>query len=99
MTSITRKLTALGLTAAIGAGAAVPAAGLANSTGPGKHTVTTQTYTFHNGPARGWDGTLFKGDTFKVIRLSKSGKWAYGNAFGHVNRNAWVKASALKLAK
>jgi hypothetical protein len=96
MPAITRKLTALGLTAAIAAGAAAaPATSLAKATGPGKHTVTATTYTFHIGPAKGWDGTLFKGNTFKVERLSKSGKWAYGMAYGGVNRHAWVDASVL----
>jgi hypothetical protein len=98
MTAITRKLTALGLTGAIGAGAAAaPAATLAKATGPGKHTVTAEsTYVFRNGPATGWSGTLFKGNTFKVYRLSKSGKWAYGMAYGHVNRSVWVDASVLE---
>jgi hypothetical protein len=98
MHRITRKLTALGLTAAIGAGAAAaPATSLAKATGPGKYTVTAKTtYTFHKGPAKGWDGTLFKGNTFKVERLSQSGKWAYGMAYGHVNRHAWVDASVLE---
>ncbi len=41
------------------------------------------------------DGTLFKGNTFKVERVSKSGRWAYGFAYGHVNRHDWVKASVL----
>jgi hypothetical protein len=96
MTSISRRITALGLTAAVGIGAAsVPAASMAKATGPGRHTVIAQTYTFHKGPAVGFDGTLFKGDTFKVSRISKSGDWAYGYAYGHVNRKAWVKASAL----
>ena len=101
MTSISRKITALGLTAAVGIGAAsVPAASMAKANGPGKHTVVAKsTYTFHVGPAVGFDGTLFKGETFKVSRLSPSGQWAYGYAYGHVNRKAWVKASALKLKK
>ena len=101
MTSLHRKITALGLTAAVGIGAAsVPAASMAKATGPGKHTVVvSSTYTFHAGPAKGWDGTLFKGNTFKVTKISKSGDWAYGYAYGHVNRKAWVKASALKAQK
>jgi hypothetical protein len=101
MPAITGKLTALGLAAAIGVGAAAaPATSLAKATGPGKYGVTAKsTYTFHNGPATGFDGTLFKGETFKVEKLSKSGKWAYGMAYGHVNRHAWVDASVLKAKK
>ena len=101
MTSLTRKITALGITAAIAGGAAAaPAASLAKATGPGTYTVTAaSTYTFHNGPATGFDGTLFKGNTIRVIRVSKSGDWAYGYAYGHVNRKAWVKAADLKRKK
>jgi hypothetical protein len=97
MPAISHKLTAIGLTAAIGVGAAaVPAASMAKATGPGSYTVTKTTYTFHKGPAKGWDGTLFKGDKIKVKRLSPSGKWVLGHAYGHVNRDVWVDASALK---
>ena len=97
MPAVSRKLTALGVTAAIAAGAvAAPATSLAKATGPGRYTVSTATtYTFHNGPQKGIDGTLFKGNTFKVKRISKSGQWAYGMAYGHVNRHAWVRAADL----
>jgi hypothetical protein len=99
--SISRRLTSIGITAALAAGAlAAPAASLANADAPGRYAVSSDTtYTFHNGPHRGFDGTLFKGQTFKVKRLSPSGKWAYGMAYGHVNRHAWVKAADLKLKK
>ena len=98
--SISRRLTAIGITAAIGAGAVAPAASLADAAGPGRYTVSSEaTYTFHKGPHRGFDGTLFKGETIKVKRLSPSGKWAYGMAYGHVNRHAWIEADALKRAR
>ena len=75
---ITHKLTALGLTAAIGLGAAaVPATGLAKAIGPGKYTISEKSvYAYAKGPAKGWTGTLFKGNTVKVERIAKSGKWA-----------------------
>ena len=100
MTFFARKLTALGVTAAIAvAGGVAPAASLAKATGKGRYVVKTEsTYTFHKGPRQGIDGTLFNGNTFKVERLSPSGKWAYGMAYGHVNRHAWVKAADLKRA-
>ena len=41
----------------------------------------------------GFSGTLFKGETFKVTRISKSGKWARGMAYGHVNRTVWIPAA------
>jgi hypothetical protein len=97
MPPITRRLTAAGLALAVGAGAAaVPATSLAKATGPGTYKVTHTTYTFHQGPAKGWDGTLFRGDHIKVKRLSPSGKWVLGHAYGHVNRDVWVTASALR---
>jgi hypothetical protein len=106
-TSISRRLTAIGVTAAIAAGAAAaPAASLADAPAAsfneaaGRYTVSVQaTYTFHKGPHRGFDGTLFRGETVKVKRLSPSGKWAYGMAYGHVNRHVWVKAADLKRSR
>src|SRR4051812_39756506 len=100
-TSISRRLTAIGVTAAIAGGAAAaPAASLADATGAGRYTVSSEaTYTFHKGPHRGFDGTLFRGETIKVKRLSPSGRWAYGMAYGHVNRHAWVRAADLKRAR
>ena len=97
MTTLSRKLTALGVTAAIAVGAAAaPAGSLAKATSPGRYTVSADaTYTFHKGPHKGIDGTLFKGNTVKVERISKSGLWAYGMAYGHVNRHAWVRAADL----
>jgi hypothetical protein len=97
MPAITRSITALGLSAAIAAGAlAAPATSLAKADGAGRYVVNTgATYTFHEGPGKGFDGTLFEGNTFKVKRLSPSGKWAYGMAYGKVNRHAWVKAADL----
>jgi hypothetical protein len=38
----------------------------------------------------------FKGETFKVKRISKSGRNAYGMADGHVNRHVWIKTVDLK---
>ena len=60
-----------------------------------QHVKVASTYFYAKGPARGWSGTLFKKNTFVVKRYSPSGKWAYGHACGHVNRNGWVKASSL----
>src|SRR4051794_33012830 len=100
MPSISRKLTVLGVTAALGIGAAAaPATGLANATTTGKHTVTVKSTYVYKGAGKIFDGTMFKGNTFKVERLPPSGKWAYGMAYGHVNRHAWIDASTLTLKK
>jgi hypothetical protein len=93
------KLTAIAATAAIAVAGAAPATGSAKATGNGKHTVKAEsTYVFKQA-GKIFDGTLFKGETFKVKRISKSGKFAYGMAYGHVNRHAWIEADALKLKR
>jgi hypothetical protein len=88
------KLTALAATAAIGVAAIAPATGQAKATTMGKHSVTATAYV-QKQAGKIFDGTMFRGETFKVERLSKSGKYAYGMAYGHVNRHAWIEAAAL----
>lgn len=46
-------------------------------------------------PSEGRVGSLRRGQSFKVRRLSPSGKYAYGFAFGRLNRTAWVRTSRL----
>ncbi len=93
------KLTALTATAALAVSAAAPAAGLAKATGPGKHEVSVEDVYVTKKPGKGFTGTLFEGQTFKVKRLSPSGRYAYGMAYGHVNRHGWVLAAALDDAR
>jgi hypothetical protein len=92
------KITAFAATAAVALTALAPAIGMAKATGPGKYTVTKQSYVYKQ-PTKVVDGTVYKGNTIKVEKLSKSGKYAYGMVYGHVNRHAWVDASALTLSK
>ncbi|MBV2354012.1 hypothetical protein KUM39_06490 [Streptomyces sp. J2-1] len=40
-------------------------------------------------PVGAWMGTLYKGQTFTVER--KQGSWAYGFAYGDINRRGWVQ--------
>ncbi len=40
-------------------------------------------------------GQLDNGDTFDQERLSPSGAWAYGMAYGNANKHGWVQESAL----
>ena len=46
-------------------------------------------------PNQGWDGVLAKGETVAVRKLSDSGKYAYGLAYGNINRDGWVLTSGL----
>jgi hypothetical protein len=94
----TKKITAFAATAAVAVGGLVPAVGAAKATHEGKYSVNKQVYVYHHAGV-GFDGTVFKGNTVKVERLSPSGKWAYGMVYGHVNRHAWIDASALTLKK
>ncbi|MGZ4277659.1 MAG: hypothetical protein ACXVFK_13060 [Solirubrobacteraceae bacterium] len=90
----TSRIAALAATAAVAVSGLAPAAGLAKATHPGKYGVTKTVYVYEQAGMR-FTGTMFKGNTFKVERLSPSGKWAYGMAYGHVNRHAWIAAAAL----
>jgi hypothetical protein len=94
----TTKIAALAATAAVAVSGLAPAAGIAKATHDGKYTVTKQTYVYKQA-GKIFDGTLLKGETFKVERLSPSGKWAYGMAYGHVNRHDWIDASLLTKKK
>jgi hypothetical protein len=88
------KIAPLAAAAAVAASGLAPAAGMAKATSAGRYTVTKQALVYMR-PAKGFTGTLFKGNTFKVERLSASGRYAYGMAYGHVNRHAWIDARVL----
>ena len=40
-------------------------------------------------------GTLFKDQKIKVTRYDKTGKHAYGYAYGHVRKHGWVVTADL----
>ena len=52
------------------------------------------TYVRHT-PSLTMIGTLFEGQRIKVTRYDKSGKDAYGFAYGHVRKHGWVKTADL----
>jgi hypothetical protein len=93
------KLPVLCVTIAIALAGIAPAGAAAKVTGPGKYVVTVKSTYVYKKPGVVFDGTLFKGNTFKVERVSKSGKLAYGFAYGHVNRHDWIKTSVLAKKK
>lgn len=88
------KLAAFVATAAV---ALTPAAASAKATGRGAHLVNKQVYVYKQA-GKVFDGTAFKGDNFRVKRLSPSGKWAYGY-FNRVARNVWILSGALNKKK
>jgi hypothetical protein len=90
-----KKLAALGLSGAIAAAALVPATGSATATKTGTYEVKPDKLNVYEQPAKRYEGVLYKGETFVVKKLSKSGKYAYGKANGHVNKMGWVAASSL----
>jgi hypothetical protein len=94
-----RPHTVLATLAACGvvAAAATPAVADDPPTGMRKVCVKS-TYVFQE-PGRGWNGHLDRGQRFRVRRYSPSGRWAYGRAFGNVNRNGWIKARAVNCKK
>lgn len=69
---------------------------MADATRPGKHTPAQETINVFVNPGQGWSGTLTGGQTSKVERVSPSGTYAYGTAYGHMNRHGWVAAADLK---
>jgi hypothetical protein len=92
----TRTFSTLGVTAALAVtGIAAPAIAGAKATETGRHQVIVKSTYVYERAGVGFSGKMFKGETFKVKRLSPSGKNAYGMAYGHVNRHVWIKASAL----
>jgi len=46
-------------------------------------------------PNEGFIGSLRERQTFKVRKLSASGKYAYGFAYGSANKVGWVLTSEL----
>jgi hypothetical protein len=87
-----RILPTLLLTTTIAAAAVAPAAA-ADKTGV-REVCAKSTYLTLK-PGAVFSGTLTKGQTIRVTRYSPSGKYAYGFARGHINRNGWVKAADL----
>jgi hypothetical protein len=90
-----RKLAVISLSGAVMAAAMVPATSGATATKAGTYKVKTTKLVVFEQPTKRYEGVLVKGETFVVKKLSKSGKYAYGMAKGHVNKMGWVTASSL----
>lgn len=80
------------LVAAATAGAlltfATPASAADGTVGQ-RETVCAESLYVRTEPLGAWMGTLHHPQTFLVKRVS--GDWAYGFAYGHINRHGWVQ--------
>ncbi|MEU0602001.1 hypothetical protein ABZ484_27735 [Streptomyces sp. NPDC006393] len=54
-----------------------------------RETVCAQDLYVRTDPGGAWMGTLYHGQTFLVE--SKQSGWAYGFAYGDINRHGWVQ--------
>lgn len=54
-----------------------------------RETVCAQDLAVRTQPGGAWLGTLYRGQTFLVERISSG--WAYGFAYGHINHRGWVQ--------
>lgn len=61
----------------------------ANGTVGKRETVCAESLYVRTDPGGAWTGTLFTGQTFTVER--KQSGWAYGFAYGDINRHGWVQ--------
>ncbi|MFF9854341.1 hypothetical protein [Streptomyces litmocidini] len=61
----------------------------ANGTIGERETVCAQDLFVRTAPLGAWMGTLYQGQTFLVE--SKQSGWAYGFAYGDINRRGWVQ--------
>lgn len=50
-------------------------------------------------PAKIFIGTLMEGESFRVDKLSASGKYAYGFAYGDADKRGWVSTSGLDVER
>lgn len=64
-------------------------AAAADGTPGQRETVCAESLSVRTQPGGAWMGTLSHPQTFAVERIS--GGWAYGFAYGHVNRHGWVQ--------
>jgi len=56
-----------------------------------RRTVCAQDLYVRDAPQGIFIGTLFYGQSMEVTKYSPSGEWAYGFAYGNVNKWGWVQ--------
>ncbi|MEU6577619.1 hypothetical protein [Streptomyces sp. NPDC046805] len=86
-----RAVRTAAVTAAVGATLLLSpgTAQAANGTVGQRETVCAEDLFVRTDPGGAWMGTLYKGQTFLVE--SKQSGWAYGFAYGNINRHGWVQ--------
>ncbi|MFD7919236.1 hypothetical protein ACFV3R_08440 [Streptomyces sp. NPDC059740] len=82
-------LTALAAVALCLSAVTAPPARAAGGTPGVRETVCADSLSVRTAPGGAWMGTLTKPQTFDVERVSDG--WAYGFAYGEVNRKGWVQ--------
>jgi len=50
---------------------------------------------FTTAPNQGRDGVLAKGQSFRARKVNRTAKYAYGLAYGDINRLGWVRVDGL----
>lgn len=56
-----------------------------------RRTICAQDLYVRDAPAGIFIGTLYYGQSIEVTKYSPSGDWAYGFAYGNVNKWGWVQ--------
>ena len=74
---------------------ATPALAAGNADKTGVREVCVKSTYVKRSPGVVVIGTLFKDQRIKVTRYDRSGKHAYGYAYGHVRKHGWVVAADL----
>lgn len=98
----TSRARALGLLVPVLLGACcllaiAPATGAAKATGPGTYSIIPKIQRVDAKPGGPFLGSLQRGQTFIVTRLSVSGKYAYGHSVGKLRYlTGWVPSASLK---
>jgi hypothetical protein len=87
----TRAAAGVALTGAVLFAAAAPAQATTNATPGQVESVCANDLAVRSEPGGAWFDYLYRGENFLVHRLSPSGQWVYGHAYGHVHADGWVQ--------
>jgi hypothetical protein len=90
MPKLTRAAAGVALAGAAMIAAAVPA--VADNGTPGQvEQVCANDLAVRDTAGGAWFDYLYRGENFLVYRVSPSGQWVYGHAYGHVHADGWVQ--------